>query len=197
MSRYAVEFRRVTRADFAVLSRWLATPAVARWWNHEWSPVAVERDFGPSVDGTEPNQDWLALLDGRPVGLLQRSRVEDYERNRRDFAALVEVPDGALTIDDLLGDPESHGKGLGSAMIAAFVSRSFVEFPDAPAVLVSVVAANIASWRALEKAGFRRVAEGDLEPDNPVDDPLHHVLRRDRPVADLAVTAWRGRSSIG
>jgi aminoglycoside 6'-N-acetyltransferase len=176
MSGYAVEFRRVTRADFPLLARWLAAPPVARWWNHEWTPDAVERDFGPSVDGTEPNQDWLALVD-----LVQRSRIVDYDENLRDFASLVDVPDGALTIDYLLGEPSAYGKGLGSAMISAFASRSFVEFPDAPAILVSVVAANIASWRALEKAGFRRVAQGDLEPDNPVDDPLHHILRLDRP----------------
>jgi aminoglycoside 6'-N-acetyltransferase len=49
---------------------------------------------------------------------------------------------------------------------------------------VSVVAANVASWRALEKAGFRRVAAGELEPDNPVDDPQHYMLRIDRPGAD-------------
>ena len=181
MSGDAVEFRRVTRADFPLLARWLATPPVARWWNHEWTAEAVERDFGPSLDGVEPNEDWLALLDGHPVGLLQRSRVVDYDENLRDFASLVEVPDGALTIDYLLGDPAAYGKGLGSSMISAFASRSFIELPDAPAILVSVVAANVASWRALEKAGFRRVAEGDLEPDNPVDDPLHHILRLDRP----------------
>lgn len=187
MRGYAVEFRRVTRADFPLLARWLATPAVARWWNHEWTPAAVERDFGPSVDGAEPNQDWLALLDGSPVGLVQRSRVEDYEENQRDFASLVEVPDGSLTIDYLLGDPATYGRGLGSALIAAFVALSFDEIPDAPTVLVSVVAANAASWRALEKAGFHRVAEGELEPDNPVDDPLHLVLRLDRPVAQRAL----------
>lgn len=181
MSGYAVEFRRVTRADFALLSRWLAAPPVARWWNHEWSRGAGERDFGPSVDGTEPNQDWLAVVDGRPVGLVQRSRVSDYAENLADFSSLVAVPEGALTIDYLLGDPAAYGKGLGTAMIAAFVARSFDEFPDAPTVLVSVVAANVASWRALEKAGFRRVAEGDLAPDNPVDDPLHYILRLDRP----------------
>ena len=94
---------------------------------------------------------------------------------------MVDVPDGALTIDYLLGDPATYGKGLGSAMIVAMASRSFDEFADAPTVLVSVVAANAASWRALEKAGFRRVAEGNLEPDNPVDDPLHYILRLDRP----------------
>lgn len=132
---YAVEFRRVERADFPLLARWLATEPVRRWWCHEWSAEAVERDFGPRADGLEPNEDWLALLDGEPVGLVQRSRVADY----------------ATTL------------------------------PDAPAILVAVVAANPASWQALEKAGFRRVASGDLPPHNPVDDPLHHLYRVDRP----------------
>jgi aminoglycoside 6'-N-acetyltransferase len=178
---YAVGFRRLTRADFPMLATWLAEPAVARWWNHEWTPEALERDFGPSVDGSEPNQDWVALVGGRPVGLLQRSRVADYEENLRDFASAVEVPAGALTLDDLVGDPTSYGKGLGTAMIAAMAARSWDDLPDAPAILVAVVAANTASWRALEKAGFLQVGEGRFEPDNPVDDPLHRILRLDRP----------------
>jgi aminoglycoside 6'-N-acetyltransferase len=36
-------------------------------------------------------------------------------------------------------------------------------------IVVPIVAGNRASWRALEKAGFVRIAEGDLAPDNPVD----------------------------
>lgn len=164
-----------------MLAGWLASPPVARWWNHEWSAEAIEQDFGPSADGREPNEDWLALVDGLPVGLVQRSRVDDYDENLRDFSALVEVPSGAITLDYLLGDPERIGRGLGTAMISAMVERTWADRPGAPAILVSVVAANVASWRALEKAGFRRVAEGDLEPDNPVDDPLHYVLRVDRP----------------
>ncbi len=42
-------------------------------------------------------------------------------------------------------------------------------------MLVPVAAGNVASWRALERAGFVRVAEGPLTPDNPVD-PTDHVL---------------------
>ena len=178
---YAVEFRRLERADFPLLARWLASDPVRRWWCHEWSAEAVERDFGPSADGLEPNEDWLALLDGEPVGLVQRSRVAEYEENVRDFGSLVEVPPGAVTLDYLLGDPERMGRGLGTATIAAMVVKTWRDLPDAPAVLVAVVAANTASWRALEKVGFRRVASGDLRPDNPVDDPLHHVYRLDRP----------------
>lgn len=48
-------------------------------------------------------------------------------------------------------------------------------------IVVPIVAGNRASWRALEKAGFVRIAEGDLLPDNPVDPPAHVVYRLDRP----------------
>ena len=65
-------------------------------------------------------------------------------------------------------------------MIAAAVADTWLSHPAAPAVLVAVVAANVASWRTLERVGFRRVAEGSFTPDNPVDDPLHFVYRIDR-----------------
>jgi aminoglycoside 6'-N-acetyltransferase len=44
-----------------------------------------------------------------------------------------------------------------------------------------VSSANQASWRALLAAGFRLVARGELEPDNPIDDRRHEILRVDRP----------------
>lgn len=47
--------------------------------------------------------------------------------------------------------------------------------------VVPIFAGNRASWRALEKAGFIRIAEGDLVPDNPIDPPLHVIYRLDRP----------------
>ncbi|MFC0526646.1 hypothetical protein [Phytohabitans kaempferiae] len=43
-----------------------------------------------------------------------------------------------------------------------------------------MVAGNVASWRALEKAGFTRIGAGPIEPDNPADDPSHYVYRLDR-----------------
>ena len=174
-------FRRVTRGDFPLLGAWLAHPHVARWWCHDFSPEGVERDFGPSADGAEQSEDWLALLDGRPVGLVQRCRVADFPEYAAEFAALIEVPPGAVTIDYLLGELSDTGRGLGTSMIRSLVTRTWADSPDAPAVVVAVVAANTASWRALEKAGFTRVASGPMVPDNPVDDPLHHVYRIDRP----------------
>jgi aminoglycoside 6'-N-acetyltransferase len=42
----------------------------------------------------------------------------------------------------------------------------------------------VASWRALEKAGLKRVAEGPMSPDNPIDDALRYIYRVDRPGVD-------------
>ncbi|SDQ12304.1 GNAT family N-acetyltransferase [Quadrisphaera sp. DSM 44207] len=177
-------WRPLAAEDLPLLATWLAEPGVARWWHHETSLAAVERDFGPSVRGEEPGEDLVVLLDGAPVGLLQRSRIRDHAEDLEQFAALVDVPEHAMTIDYLIADPALRGRGLGTRVVAAAVARTWVEHPDAEAVLVAVVAANTASWRALEKAGFTRVAEGDLPPDDPVDDPLHVVYRIDRPTSD-------------
>jgi aminoglycoside 6'-N-acetyltransferase len=174
-------FQRLTRADFPMLAGWLAQPFVARWWNHEWSPGAMERDFGEAIDGGEAGEDFVVSLDGRPIGLIQRCRLGDYPDYQAQLAPLLEVPAEALSIDYLIGVPELIERGHGSAMIAAFVARCWSDFPLAPAVVVPVVAANERSWRALRRAGFRLVASGDLTPDNPADDPLHHLFQVDRP----------------
>ncbi|WP_113704652.1 GNAT family N-acetyltransferase [Nonomuraea lactucae] len=178
-----ITWRRLTGQDFPMLSQWLEQPHVARWWHHETTAEAVERDFGPAASGEEPSEDLLVLLDGRPFGLVQRSRFADYPDYRDELAAVTEVPDGAVTIDYLIGDPAQVGRGLGTRMIQAVVRATWTDHPAATAIVVPVHAANRASWRILEKAGLRRVAEGELEPDNPADDPAHYVYRIDRPRA--------------
>ncbi|RJK94915.1 GNAT family N-acetyltransferase [Vallicoccus soli] len=174
-------WRRLVADDLPLLARWLADPTVHRWWQHEHALAAVERDFGPSVRGEEPGEDLVVLLDDEPVGLVQRARIADYPEDLAELSAVVEVPEGAVELDYLIGSPEHRGRGLGPRVVAALVEDTWAAHPGAPAVLVAVVAANRASWRALEKAGLRRVAEGPMEPEDPGDDPLHYVYRADRP----------------
>ncbi len=181
MTEPQISFSPLQRADFALLARWLQEPLVARWWDHEWTPEALERDFGPSVDRTDPTEIYLASQGGSPFGLIQRYRLDSYRPHLKALAAIVPVPPAALSIDYLIGDPALRGRGMGAAMIRAFVSSSWAAYPEAPAVIVPVVAANIASWRALERAGMHRAGAGELEPDNPVDSREHVVYRVDRP----------------
>jgi aminoglycoside 6'-N-acetyltransferase len=176
-----LRWRRLAADDLPLLGRWLADPVVARWWDHDSTPDGVERDFGPSVRGDEPGEDLVVSLDGRPVGLVQRAVIGDHPEDLAEFAALVEVPEGAVELDYLVGEPDLRGRGLGPRIVAAVVADTWAAHPAAPAVLVAVAAANVASWRALEKAGLRRVAEGPMSPESPADGALHYVYRVDRP----------------
>jgi aminoglycoside 6'-N-acetyltransferase len=176
-----VELRPLRREDFPLLSRWLAEPRVARWWDDDPSPEAVERDYGPCVDGTDRTAVYIGVSEGRPIGMVQVYAFSDEPESRAELAGICPVPDGALSIDYLLGEPDARGRGLGAGMIAAAVARGFADHPEAQDVLVPVVAGNVASWRALQRAGATWYAAGELTPDNPVDPPDHVVYRFARP----------------
>ena len=172
-----VELRPLRRADLPLLCRWLAEPLVARWWHHDSSPEAVERDFGPSLDGDDVTALYLGVHDGQPFGLVQVYPIEAYPEYVAELAPVCPVPPGSLSIDYLVGEPSARGRGLGAGLIAAAVARGFADHPAARDVLVPVSLANEASWRALRRAGATWYAEGELEPDNPVDPPDHVVHR--------------------
>ena len=176
-----ITFRRTERADFPLLARWLAEPHVARWWNHEYTAEAVERDFGASVDGDEPSEDHLVLLNEEPIGLIQYCRYADYPEYLDELRPLLDMPEEAVSIDYLIGEPTLTGRGIGTAMLVAFVNHVWQVNPTTTCIIVPVCAANEASRRALQSAGFRIIARGNLTPDNPIDDPLHVILRCDRP----------------
>jgi aminoglycoside 6'-N-acetyltransferase len=143
---------------------------VARWWNHDTSREAIEREFGACVDGGDPAEMLIASCDGREFGFIQRYSLAGEPRYVEELSRLCAVPAGAISVDYLIGEPDLRGRGLGAAMIAACVAGA--------EAIVPVAAGNVASWRALERAGFERIAEGDLEPDNPADPPLHYVYRQ-------------------
>jgi aminoglycoside 6'-N-acetyltransferase len=173
-----ISVQPLQRADLGLLAAWLAEPLVQRWWAED--PAAVEARYGPSLDGDDPTALYLGLENGVPFGFVQVYRFADEPGYTAELSEVCPVPAGALSIDYLVGSPAHRGRELGTALIAAAVELGFADHPDAQDVVVPVHADNRASWRALEKAGFTRVAEGDLEPDNPADTRDHVVYRRHR-----------------
>ncbi len=173
-------FRPLARSDFALLGHWLAQPHVARWWADDSSLAAIEADYGACVDGREPSEVFIAWRDGTPLGLVQRYRLAAWPEYLRELAPIVLVPAGAFSIDYLIDPAEALGRGWGTAMIEAFTEALWQCDANATAIIVPVHVANGASWRALERAGYARIASGQLTPDNPADDREHYLYRIDR-----------------
>jgi RimJ/RimL family protein N-acetyltransferase len=162
-----VTFRRLVDADLPMLHRWLNEPGVVRWWEGDdvsWD--AVVRDYGSA--STDPTEHWIAAVDGDDVGWIQCYATADNEADDEVAAwRRLGVPRTAAGIDYLVGEPTQRGSGLGSAMIRAFVDDVvFAQHPDWTHAAASPYAANVGSWRALEKAGFRHAGTFD-DPDGP------------------------------
>jgi len=130
----------------ALLSEWLRRPHVARWWGEAEAALA----WSPGeADGSGES---FILHDQRPVGYVRWQRVL---RCDLDAAGLHEVPDGAIDIDILIGEPELTGCGVGSRALSQLLERLWRD-PSVPLAGMSASAANESALRAYEKAGFRR-----------------------------------------
>ena len=115
-----ITFRPLRDTDLPLMHRWLNDPAVVEWWEGvdvSW-PAVVSR-YGSGH--TEPVEYWLALLDGDPLGWLQCYCAADrtsgetyYWQPHLDLRATG-------GIDYLVGEAGRRGRGIGSAMIRAFV----------------------------------------------------------------------------
>lgn len=175
-----LHFRPLQRADLALLAQWLAAPHVQRWWREASDLASVEKEYGPAADGIDPTDVCIVEEDRRPVGMIQRYRLVDYPEWARAMPAGHTCPDGA-GIDYLIGDQTRIGQGLGGRVISAFVEETWARYPDVPSVVVAVQQANRRSWRALEKAGFRRAWAGMLDSDDPSDEGPSYVYELARP----------------
>jgi aminoglycoside 6'-N-acetyltransferase len=161
----AIDFRPLTRADFAQVAEWIGRPHVARWWTDPRDLTGIEAEYGPCVDGSDPTRVFLIVSDDRTVGLIQCYRLAD----EPDYAASVGVDDAA-GIDLFVGEDDARGGGFGSRVLAAFVDRVvWPSYPEVARAMAGPSVANLRSQRAFEKAGFVRrhvaVVAGGADPE--------------------------------
>jgi aminoglycoside 6'-N-acetyltransferase len=179
-----ISFVPLTHDDRALVHGWLEAEHVARWWAPTPEALAeVESEMAEMIDRTDPGEIFVVHVDGTAVGLIQRYRmVDDVE-----WAAALSVaadPTGAAGIDFLIGEPQRVQRGIGTAMIGAFVDEVFARYPDVTQILVDPQVENRPSWRALERNGFERIWTGHIEDDDPANVGPCHVYRLRRPSAD-------------
>ena len=181
MSLPAVTFRPCMPDDLPLLAGWLSRPHVARWWRQDPGLAAVEAKYLPRLDGRDPTELFVLEAAGAPAGFFQRYLVADHPQ----WAAALRRTgqpgvDSAAGIDYLIGEAVLTGRGLGTIAITVFTRLALARYPAADLMAVAVLQDNIASWRALEKAGYRRCWAGELASDDPADDGPMYLYRRDR-----------------
>jgi RimJ/RimL family protein N-acetyltransferase len=168
-----VGFRRLTKADLPLLHEWLQREHVQFWWRERESYDAVVRHYLPAIEGSDPTDLYLILVDGRPAGFIETYVISDYP----DYQRLVEVEEGVAGVDLFLADPELTGRGLGSTAIGEFVRDVVFASPRTHACVADPDSENQASLRAFEKAGFVRVRDF-VDPED--ENRLHTLVRLER-----------------
>ena len=162
-------FRPLVEHDLALMHRWLNEPGVVQWWEGDdvsWDGVV--RDYSPAARAAarDATEHWIVVADGVDVGWIQCWDAADEPDEVRPWLALGVEPTAA-GIDYLIGEPGRRGRGLGAAMLRSFVEDVvFGQHPQWTQACAAPYAANTASWRALEKAGFRFVGIVD-DKDGP------------------------------
>ena len=164
-----VTTRPLTGNDLVQVSRWLAEPHVAAWWKDPADLASVQQEFLPSIEGDDPTEMFIIEVAGRAAGLIQRYLVDDDPDWARAMQATGAVSGCAAGIDYLIGDSELTGRGYGTAAIATFTGLTLERYPQADAVVAAPQQANVASWRALARAGYTRWWSGQLDSDDPGD----------------------------
>jgi len=174
-----VTFEPLRASDLPVIATWLALPHVARWWRQPSDLASVEVDFGPLLDGSDATEGFVVRLDGRPIGYAQRGLIEDDPEAQHVIRTSLGDA-GGIGIDYFIGEPDLVGRGIGRAMISRFADGCFARYPPERRIVVDLQQDNVASWKALEAAGFRRVWAGDLESTAPSDEGPSFIYLLDR-----------------
>ncbi len=125
-----------------------------------WAPTPSEDDLRESYlshpEDPSFSRAYFAYLDDEPIGFIQ-SYVAAYVG---DGWWPDEGDPGVVGIDQFLADESRLNRGLGTAMVRAFVAKLF-EDPTTTRVQTDPSPTNPRAIRCYDKAGFRRVGEVD------------------------------------
>ncbi len=129
---------------------WLARPHVAEWWDGDPTLADVEDDYLPVIEGDGADRAYIAIAGGKEIGFIQSyqaiaSHEHGWWRDQHD--------PGVYGIDQFLADENSLGRGLGTAMVRAFLDTLFAQ-SNVTRVQTDPSPRNARAIRCYEKAGF-------------------------------------------
>ena len=141
-------------SDLPRMHSWLSQPHWTQWWGPAPTLDEVHDEYGALIKDRTKVQPYIALLDGQPFGYIQ------------SYVAMGsgcgwwedETDPGVRGIDQSIADATQLGRGLGTAMVKAFVARLLAD-PQVTHIQTDPDPRNARAIRCYEKAGFRAVGE--------------------------------------
>ncbi|MEO8020412.1 GNAT family N-acetyltransferase [Polaromonas sp.] len=147
-------FRPLQMADLPVLHGWQARPHWTEWWGEAPTWAEVEAEYGAYIADPTHVQPHIALLDGQPFGYIQSYVAMGSGGDWWE----AETDPGVRGIDQSIADAAQLNRGLGTAMVKAFVARLFSD-PIVTHIQTDPDPRNTRAIRCYEKAEFRAVRE--------------------------------------
>lgn len=139
------------------MAGWMAQPHWRDWWGDD---IAVEIGYlRDMIDGRDSTRAFLFQVKGRVAGYIQVWRVADarVEPWLTEAPWVLDLPDDAVGVDLSIGPADLLSRGVGSAVLAAFVARLRAE--GLGTIVIDPDPANLRAVRAYEKAGFRVIPD--------------------------------------
>lgn len=140
--------------EYVRLAAWRNQPHVREWWDPDDPPLSFEqavREQSPAVRGESPDHALVIEVHGVPVGFVQCYPWAPYadELERMDLA----LPEGAWSLDILVGDPDRVGQGIGSRAVRLLCDH-LLTAGGATCVAFGVDRDNARARRAYLRAGM-------------------------------------------
>lgn len=153
-------FRPLVAADLPTLVRWFSEPHARAWYGED--EAAIRAEYAPVLAREIPIQAFVVAHEGRDIGLVEWERTGDFPELQAAYG--VEDPDMA-NCDVLVGEPDAAHRGLGPALIEAFLREIVFADPRITGCVIDPETDNAIAIRAYEKCGFRfaRAAAEDTE----------------------------------
>ncbi len=141
---FMIQLREAHINDLALLEHWdKQAHNIAADPNDDWN-WRIELNRFPDW-----REQWIAELDGRPIGFLQ---IIDPKEEETHYWGPVAAH--LRAIDIWIGEKEDLGKGYGTIMMQMALKRCF-EQPLVTAVLIDPLESNIKAHRFYERLGFQ------------------------------------------
>lgn len=143
---HGIALRAFEDDDLPLLEDWLHRPHVALWFDdpQDWLDEVEQRHGRFSFI-----RHFIVEFDGKPIGFCQ---FYEYVRSGEAWHGDLEN-DGVYSVDYLIGEADSLGKGYGKAIVGALVER-IAALPNAARIIVQPEPENKASCGALLANGF-------------------------------------------